>query len=259
MQVQNSYNYIQIGLALRLLRNVSVSSAKNNTIETIKTLTIGLQNGGFEVSMASTESETFVKMESSLNSEASTEKLNEELVSIIKEEFSLLEHVVFSEALTKKIYTLPSRRFNTEFLLNSPSKLLKLDTFDKLDNVAQSDISSACRCILFGEATAVAFHILRATESVLKSYYFHHKKQHRLTKPMWGSMIDQLRAKTKNKPPEKLLDALDNIRNNYRNPTQHPEAIYDIDSAQDLFGVCLDAIGKMADELLNTCSKITKP
>lgn len=66
---------------------------------------------------------------------------------------------------------------------------------------------------------------------------------------MWGNMLDQLRAKTKNKPPEILLNSLDLIRNAYRNPTQHPQATYEIDSAQDLFGVCLDAIGKMGSEL----------
>ncbi|MDQ8037424.1 MAG: hypothetical protein REI12_08385, partial [Pedobacter sp.] len=104
-------------------------------------------------------------------------------------------------------------------------------------------------CILFGEATAAAFHILRATQSVLKSYYYIHRKQNRLANPMWANMIDQLRAKTKNKPPAALLSALDLIRTEYRNPTQHPHATYQIDSAQDLLGVCIDVIGKMAEEL----------
>lgn len=171
------------------------------------------------------------------------------LVNDIVGEFSTLENVVFAEAITKKIYILPNRRFNTEYLLSDPKKLLKAGAFEKLEEIAKTDFASSCRCILFGEATAAAFHILRATESVLKSYYFHHRKQKRLAKPMWGSMLDQLRAKSKNKPPESLISSLDLIRTAYRNPTQHPEAIYEIDSAQDLFGVCLDVIGKMTDEL----------
>ena len=121
--------------------------------------------------------------------------------------------------------------------------------FEKLEEIARTDISSACRCILFGEATAAAFHVLRATESVLTSYYYKHRKQKRLSNPMWANMVDQLRAKAKNKPPAALIAALDNIRTAYRNPTQHPKATYQIDSAQDLFGVCLDAIGKMGEEL----------
>lgn len=66
---------------------------------------------------------------------------------------------------------------------------------------------------------------------------------------MWAAMVDQLKAKTRNKPPLTLLNSLDLIRAAYRNPTQHPEATYEIDSTQDLFGVCLDVIGKMGQEI----------
>lgn len=176
-------------------------------------------------------------------------RLSSDLKDSITEQFGIIENIVFAEALTKKIYILPNRRFNSEYLLSDQAKLLKNGAFDKLEEIAKSDFSSSCRCILFGEATAAAFHILRATESVLKSYYYHHRRQNRLEKPMWGNMVDQIKAKTKNKPPATLIASLDLIRTAYRNPTQHPEAVYEIDSAQDLFGVCLDVIGKMTDEL----------
>ena len=88
-----------------------------------------------------------------------------------------------------------------------------------------------------------------STESVLKTYYFHHRRQKRLLKPMWANMIEQLKAKTKNRPRTELLSSLEIIRTAYRNPTQHPEALYEIDGAQDLLGVCIDVIGKMTDEL----------
>jgi len=61
-------------------------------------------------------------------------------------------------------------------------------------------------------------------------------------------MTNELRAKKTNKPPKVLLDSLDMVRNSYRNPTQHPEAKYDINEAQDLFGICLDSMSKMASE-----------
>ncbi|MCH8069815.1 MAG: hypothetical protein IID16_11195, partial [Candidatus Marinimicrobia bacterium] len=48
-----------------------------------------------------------------------------------------------------------------------------------------------------------------------------------------------------NKPPVELLDTLDRIRINFRNPTSHPDKIYDIEEAQDLFGLCVDAINRM--------------
>ena len=39
--------------------------------------------------------------------------------------------------------------------------------------------------------------------------------------------------------------ALDHIRSNFRNPTDHPEKIYDIEEVQDLLNVRCDAISRM--------------
>jgi len=249
MIVQTTYAYIQIGLCIRLLRNITVAYKPEFAKSTIDDLTKSLRNGGFEVSLAWMHSNSFGDMRTALGVADEEKNLDPKLARGIVEQFSILENVVFAEAITKKVYVLPSRRFNTEYLLTDPKKLLKSGAFEKLEEIARTDFSSSCRCILFGEPTAAAFHILRATESVLKSYYHHHRKQNRLQKPMWGPMVDQLRAKTKNRPPETLLASLDLIRTAYRNPTQHPEALYEIDSAQDLFGVCLDVIGKMTDEI----------
>lgn len=249
MIAQHSYEYIKIGLAVRLLRALDPNvDTADFTVGVLQELEALLQAAGFNVTLVATQSSSYLDMV----------RLVEELpkhapvgavAATVREESSRIENVLFAEAVTKRIYTLPERRFNTEALLKDPSRLLKGGAYEKLSEIGRNDFSSACRCILFGEATAAAFHILRATESVLKSYYFHHRRQNRLAKPMWGSMTEQLRAKTRNKPPETLLTSLDLVRTAYRNPTNHPEAIYQIDSAQDLFGVCIDVIGKMTDEL----------
>lgn len=250
MLVQNSYLYIRIGLAIRLLRNISESDTKEYVLSSLRTLFDELQQGNFQVTLAAMESESFMGMINALNQlESDDTHVGVAISEWIRDQLSKIETVIFLESAIKRIYVLPNRRFNSEYLLNSPQSLLREGIFEKLDEIAKQDIASACRCILFGEATPAAFHILRATESVLKSYYFVHKKQKRLNMPMWGSMVNALRQKSKNKPPETLLAALDIIRIAYRNPTQHPEAVYEIDSAQDLFGVCLDAIGKMGNEL----------
>jgi hypothetical protein len=248
--VQNSYLYIRIGLAIRLLRNVTPEDTKALALGSLRALYEELQQANFQVTIAAMDSESFLGMLAALNAlENDSDELGDALASWVRTQLANIETIIFPESAIKKIYVLPNRRFNSEYLLSSPQSLLKDGAFEKLEEVAKQDIASACRCILFGEATAAAFHILRATESVLKSYYFHHKRQKRLAKPMWGPMVSELRAKTKSKPPTSLLSSLDLIRTAYRNPTQHPEATYEIDSAQDLFGVCLDAIGKMASEL----------
>lgn len=246
---QNSYVYVRIGLCLRLLRNLAATTKPEHAKKEIGALMSNLQKAGFEVSLAATKSGAYSEMTKALDEAEPDKPLPAALLATIRSQFESLETVVFPEATTKKLYMLPARRFNTDYLLSDPSKLLKRGAFEKLDFIAQTDFSSSCRCLLFGEATAAAFHILRATESVLKHYYYHHRKQNRLANPMWGPMVAQLRSKTRNRPSESLLTSLDLIRTAYRNPTQHPEATYEVDNAQDLFGVCIDAIGKMADEL----------
>jgi len=249
MLAKNSYGYILV--VLRAMRNVNESQQTSFLRKGISNIEESLTDLGFDVSMQIVTSESFEKITLLLEEQDAKEEstISPEIVKLAHIEFATLEKVIYAEACTKKIYSIPDRRFNSEYLLNEPHKLLEEGAFDLLSEIARSDISSSCRCILFGEATASAFHILRATEDVLKNYYYLHRKQKRLTKPMWGPMLEQLKAKKSNKPPLALLESLDLLRKNYRNPTQHPNALYTIDTAQDLFGVCLDVIGKMASEL----------
>lgn len=249
MIVQNCYYYILIGLELRILVHANSRKTKESTEESIATLLSTLELCGFDVSLSGFNSTIFEEMQEDISELDEKSLLGVELAERVNDQFDVIEKIVFAEANSKKVYVLPNRRFNTKFLLSNPEKLIKDGMFNKLSDIAQNDIASSCKCLLFGVATASAFHILRATEAVLKDYYFIHRKQKRLKKPMWGPMVDQLRAKKRKRLPETILDSLDSIRKGYRNPTQHPEAIYDIDKAQDLFGVCLDAIGKMAEDL----------
>lgn len=246
MESRNCLDYIKIGLCTRLLMQAPQGASNDFIIKHIKLFEKLLEKIGFEVSLANIEKLVSFKeqLKDGDNSKL-TDKDREELKSLLER----FEFVVAAEAKTKNIYVLEPRRFNSKYLLNTPERLMKLGSFDKLNEIAKSDFQNACRCLLFGQATAAAFHILRTTEGVLKAYYFHHKKRNRLKKPMWAQMVTDLKNKKTNRPPQVLLDSIDNIRVYYRNPTQHPDEIYDLDTIQDLFGVCIDVIGKMASEL----------
>ena len=249
MDNRSSYDYVKIGLILRLLRNITSNSKKSFVVKELNTLKDGLETVGFEVSCSNLNTTFYGEVERELLALADDDLIGSNLQRSLADEMMVLERHVLSEGITKKVHVIPERRFNSNYLLNEQEKLFKAGVFSKLSELAIYDIKSSCRCILFGESTASAFHILRATEEVLKLYYFHHRKQKRLKKPMWAAMLNELKAKTKNKPPIALIKSLDLIRESYRNPTQHPDAVYEIDGAQDLFGLCLDVIGKMADEL----------
>lgn len=247
MKKNSTYEYILIGLAVRLLRHCEVDPPKEFLINHIEILIGQLEKANFNVSLAGIFKIREIKEQ--LEEDSITNVPDKDTLKYLSDEMKLVERVIYSEARTKNVYTLPERRYNTDSLLNNPQNLLKSGTFDKLSDIAKFDIKSGSRCILFGEATASAFHTLRATEDTLKQYYYHHKKQKRLKKPMWGPMTAELKSKTRNKPPQIILDSLDLVRVSYRNPTQHPDATYDIDGAQDLFGVCVDLINKMAQEI----------
>ena len=46
-----------------------------------------------------------------------------------------------------------------------------------------------------------------------------------------------------------LLTRLNYIKDNYRNPTAHPELFYTFDTAQDLISLCIDVINAMGNDL----------
>jgi hypothetical protein len=67
-------------------------------------------------------------------------------------------------------------------------------------------------------------------------------------------MLEELEKPRRVRSPDPgVLEHLDSIRNRFRNPTQHPEKVYDIEEAQNLFGQCLSVIeGMVAGPPWNT-------
>ena len=91
--------------------------------------------------------------------------------------------------------------------------------FNKLSPIAKSDLEEAGKCIAFELPTAAAFHLLRATESVLREFYLKLIIRGRINNLMWGNIIQDLKRKRNARPYEELLNHLDHIRNAFRNPT----------------------------------------
>ena len=63
---------------------------------------------------------------------------------------------------------------------------------------------------------------------------------------MWGPILTALRT-IRRPPPPALIVNLDDIRVSFRNPTQHPDKVYDIDEAQDVFIRCIGAVNQMVN------------
>lgn len=248
MREVNSYDYIIIGLYIRHLRHTKIISVAD-CIDTITELLKILEEAAFNVSIAgATDLRKLLKECKKLEKK---EMLPSGLINSLEKIMPIFEHLIFAEANTKSLFYVTEKKYNTRYLLKNPHKLFADKVFVKLPNLSIFDFKEGFRCIAFGMGTAAAFHILRATEGVLKELYLKKIKRKKLDKNhrMWGPMLDQLRKKKTNKLPKALIDNLDNIRKNYRNPTQHPDATYTIDSAQDLLGLCIDVVNKMAQEM----------
>lgn len=171
----------------------------------------------------------------------------EELQEITKE----LETTLIAELAGLSAYVVTPKRIDIDKLQNNVNLLFAPTVFEKLPTVAQYDLREAGKCIAFERPTAAAFHLMRASESVLREYYLFHVKRDRVKVLLWGTITKELQSKSKFLKDEKrqvLFKNLDNIRLSFRNPTQHPEKIYDIQEVQDLWGLCVDVINRMAAE-----------
>lgn len=92
---------------------------------------------------------------------------------------------------------------------------------------------------------------MRGAEGVLRFYYEKIVTRNRVKIQVWGEIIKDLKNKKTNKSPKELLDNLDAMRTNFRNPTQHPERRYDIEEVQDLYNLCIDVVKRMIKDLQN--------
>jgi hypothetical protein len=173
---------------------------------------------------------------------------DQQLVTAIEQALSELDPTLDAELQLRDVYIVTPKRFATESLLHKPWDLLADDTRLSMPNIAAFDYVMACRCVAFALPTSAAFHLMRMIEALLREYYLLKVKRKRMKVPMWGPMIDQLKRMRK-PPPKVLLDHLDNIRSNFRNPTQHPDAVYTLDEVQDLLAVALDAANRLGKEL----------
>lgn len=175
--------------------------------------------------------------------------IDDEKAKEIKKLIDKADTTLDAELQLRKVLYVTPKRFNESMLLYFPGRLLAQGVWDKMSKTAQDDFSNSTKCIAFNSSTAAAFHLMRCVEEMLKVLYLYYVKQKRLKKPMWGSMVQQLQSKNNPKPSAALLETLDMIRRNFRNPTQHPDKFYNIDEAQDLLHNSIVLVNMIASEI----------
>jgi len=171
--------------------------------------------------------------------------LGKEYATELKKSADRIRTVLDSETLTILTYIVRGTRHDPSKLLGDIGSLMAPGIFGKLPELVKFDLREAGSCLAFDRPTAAAFHLMRAVEGELRLFYSAWVKQKRIAEPrMWGPMTDHMRTRS-NHPPILVLVNLDYVRRNFRNPTQHPDKVYEMDEALDLFAVVCEAITRM--------------
>ena len=141
----------------------------------------------------------------------------------------------------------PKRAYDIELLIQDATRILSDAARQGLIPIERHDIAETGKCLAFELPTAALFHAFRAADSVLRRYY----RSIIGTDPKpkmrnWGTYIKVLRSRGAS---EKILTALEQLRDLHRNPVIHPEAQVDIEEALSFVGITESVISAMLAEI----------
>jgi hypothetical protein len=166
------------------------------------------------------------------------------LTNALREFETVLTHemnVVNAYLVTKK------RGYDTSDLISQAEVIFPQELASKVPE-AIPDIREAGKCIAFELGTAAGFHIMRATELVLRRYY--DCVTNGAPRPQTGNIGDYLRElDNRNVGELKARGTLRQIKDLHRNELIHPEISLSLDDALALLGIAQSAIIAMLREV----------
>jgi hypothetical protein len=249
MQAKSIHEYFYFGTCVRYLQDASQGQKIHGDGYIVQNI-ISVFNSLDELDLQVTRraADDLEELKGQLEATDEGAVLNSDQATKLRNTVKDLRLTLQAEVLGFEAYVVTPKRIDIRKLLGEVENLFAPGVFSLLPEVAIHDFTEGAKCIAFERSTAAAFHILRATEAVLRYYYCRQVKRNRC-QMMWGNIIQDLRKRRKTKEKIALLNNLDNIRLSFRNPTQHPEKIYDIQEAQDLWSLCVDVVNRMIQDL----------
>lgn len=158
-----------------------------------------------------------------------------------------LNTVIYAELQGRIVYVITEKRIKVEKLLDEIKDLFAQNIFNELPDLPRFDFKEGGKCIAFERSTAGAFHVLRGMEGITR-WFFDKFTSSSGCKDNWGNIVTNLKSLS-SPPPSEILDQLDAIRVNYRNPTAHPELTYTNDEVQDLLSECIAVVNRIVKHL----------
>jgi hypothetical protein len=250
MEKSQLIKYFYLGTVVRYLQDAKEGVpifGYGRIAENIEAFFIHLGNIGLPVTTrtdAFSELKAFGSQFQTLKKEEDP-KLSSSQAKQLSEILTRARETLVAEVMGISVFLVTPKRIDVNKLLDDVPGLFSPNIFQHLPEIAQFDFYESGRCMAFERGTAAAFHMLRGTEAVIRNFYKMEIRQKRIKSLLWGDITADLRKRAKTKKYDALLNNLDNIRITYRNPTQHPDAKYDIQEAQDLWGLCVEVVNRM--------------
>ena len=139
--------------------------------------------------------------------------------------------------------------YSTTDLIEKAEYILPLNVIIKVSKGIREEIRHSGRCLAFDNATASAFHMMRATESIIRDYYISVcKPESKKALSNWGAYIKKLQQ-SEDPEVKEVVVLLQQIKDRHRNLIMHPEVVLSPDEAFTLFEIAQGAIITMADKL----------
>ena len=169
-----------------------------------------------------------------------------------------LETVLAAECQSLDTYFVSQKlAYDTRLLIEQAERLVPEGIRKELPAESIQDIQQAGRCIAFDIPTAAGFHIVRATETIIRKYYeFVTTEKPKAKMRNWGAYIATLERS--GKADKRITGFLDHIRDEYRNPLLHPDEVLTTEQAQLFLNVCISSISQMV-EAMRTPAEATLP
>ena len=163
------------------------------------------------------------------------------------------ETVFSAEMAEATSYYIPKRGiYDTAALIDRADDSFPSDLLPFVTHKTRGDWRAAGRCLAFNLSTAAGFHVVRAVEGTLESYYQTFTNQPGVTKAGWHEYLkelEELPEGTTPMPDSKTLAVIRQMKDDYRNPVVHPRVVLTEADARMLFNNGESAIIGMAHGL----------
>lgn len=250
MKTKNINDYVSFGRGINYLRFVRLGvpyHPKNFVKDSFEKLIRNIDELNLEVTSKVDWFRELKEYKERLDKTSSDFKLERKDVKKIYNLMNKIERVISAELQGRIVFVITEKRIKVEKLLDEIKDLFAQNIFNELPDLPRFDFKEGGKCIAFERSTAGAFHILRGMEGIVR-WFFDKLNSSSGCKDDWANIVKNLKSLSV-PPPSEILDQLDAIRVNYRNPTAHPELTYTNDDVQDLLSECIAVVNRIVNHL----------